>query len=99
MALLPAWSRIETIAAMNYGVAAIPERISDLVKYCLVEDNHRLIQSNRRYRLHPFTWYLANREFIAKGDMHARTVENTLNYYLKYLTTFKVDSREISADL
>jgi hypothetical protein len=85
MSLLPTWSPVGAISAMNPSISALPERIGELVKYCLVEDNRKLAESNRRYRLHPFTQYLAKKEFADAPDGQM-FIENALKYYREYLT-------------
>src|SRR2546423_10276579 len=77
---------------MNPDIVAISERISELVKYSLVEDNRNLIQRERRYRLHPFTQYLARKEFTGTDDQGADSVEKLLDYYLNTLQNFEPDS-------
>jgi len=89
MALLSTWTSIETISAMNAEVAAIPDRLSDLVKYSLVEDNLKLAPGARRYQLHPFTRYLASQELLSIDDKGAHIAKNALRYYLNNLLTQK----------
>lgn len=98
MALLPAWSGVETIEAINPSITAIEERIGDLVKYCLVEDNRKLVQKNRRYRLHPFTRFLASKEYANTSATDASIVENALKYYLQYLAMLNIEGDEDMED-
>src|SRR5260370_616505 len=96
MSLLSTWTRTETIQAMNPGIAAIPDRVSDLVKYSLVEDNLRLTQNARRYQLHPFTQYLARKELSGMDDRGASIARNALEYYLATLKSFPQDDPSAS---
>lgn len=95
MALLPTWARLETIASMNPDITAVLDRISELVKYSLVEDNRNLVERDRRYRLHPFTQYLAKKEFTETEDQGARAVEMLLSHYLNTLVNFEPDSSPV----
>lgn len=86
MSLFPTWTRIETISAINPGIAAIQERVGHLVAVRLIDDNRNLVQSNRRYQLHPLTRYLAVKELTATEDRGISVIEYALQYYLKVLS-------------
>ncbi len=91
MSLLSTWTSIETIQAMNPRIAAVADRVGDLVKYSLVEDNLRLTPSARRFQLHPFTRYLARRELSGMDDGGAGVARNVLEHYLAILQSFPHD--------
>src|SRR5450755_4640430 len=93
MSLLSTWSTIEIISAINPNTSVISDRIGELVKYCLVEDNRKLVAANRRYRLHPFTQYLVKKEFADMPDRKT-LIQNALEYYRGYLKTLDLTSHQ-----
>jgi hypothetical protein len=82
MALLPTWGRIETIAAMNPHTAAIQERVGRLVSLSLLDDNRKLVKSDRRYQLPSFARYLAAKELNDSEDRGRSPIEHALQQYL-----------------
>jgi hypothetical protein len=99
MSLLQTWARIETIAAMNPGIAAIQERVGHLVSLSLVDDNRSLVQSDRRYQLLPFTRYLALKELANTDDGGTSTIENAMQYYLNDMQALNLGSNAARAYL
>lgn len=92
MSLLPTWTSLETIAALNPEVPALQERVGHLVTRSLVEDNRALSLANRRYQLPSFTQYLATKELTDTDDKGANIIECGLDYFLT-----KVQSMESSS--
>jgi hypothetical protein len=89
LSLLPTWSSIEAIGAMNPTIAAIQERVSRLVSLCLLDDNRKLVQSDRRYQLPPFARYLASKEFNAKTNSVTSALQCGLDYYLNQIEALR----------
>jgi len=89
MSLVPSWTGIETITAMNPGIPAIQERIGHLVSLSLVDDNRSLVEVNRRYQLPPFTRYLAIKELADTDDKGKSVIERALKHYLNGVRGFK----------
>ena len=98
LSLLPTWTRIETIAAMCPEVAAIEESLGCLVLLCLLEDNHKIVRSERRYQLAPLTRYLASKELADTDDKGASVIKCTLEYYLNEMQTL-TSSDEVATAL
>jgi len=99
MSLLPTWSRIEAIAALNPDVAAIQDHVSSLVSLSLLEDNRSLVQGARRFKLPKLAWHLACRELAGTEDGGRGSVEGGLKYYLSDVQGFEPHSEGADAYL
>lgn len=81
LAIFPGWTDLNSISAVNPEHNSVEERVSTLVTRSLVEDNRVLVQSSRRFRLHPFTRYLAVQELASTADKGEGVVTLALEYY------------------
>jgi AAA+ ATPase superfamily predicted ATPase len=87
LAIFPGWAELDLITMVNPEHSAVEERVSTLVTRSLLEDNRVLVQSNRRFRLHPFTRYLAVHEIASTADKGEAIVTLALEYYQERLRT------------
>ena len=94
LSVLVDWAGMETLVALNPGVAAVPERIGELVTRSLVEDNRMLVLEKRRYKLHPFARSLSSRELATLPDKGATVVDDAVSHYLAKLSLAE-DGRDI----
>ncbi len=85
MSLLATWTSIKTISALNPGIAAIQERLGRLVSLSLVDDNRKLVQSDRRYQLPSFARYLASKELHKTDDRGKNLIKHALKHYISEL--------------
>jgi hypothetical protein len=101
LSLLPTWSSLGTIAALNPGVVAIQERVSQLVRLSLVEDNRSLVSDRRRYRLPQFTQYLAIKEFSETPiEIKRDRLHHALKHYSRnILKSKKLDKKYVMEEL
>jgi formylglycine-generating enzyme required for sulfatase activity len=82
MAAFKAPVSIQNIQALLPHMPALSERIGRLVRLSLLEDNRRLIETEKRYWLHPFTRYLAERELWKVPKVQMRLQKMLANHFV-----------------